>query len=178
MIWVFEEHHVLSESAIYKYVWIMGSDICPGLVSWAALRKKTGFFEILSFVVSCRHRSFSYLFSLIPALQHWLLSHQMENMPHRHKIQPGSLTSPQACRKGDQKAPLALQSSSHKAETVAWALPAAPQHCQGCREMAATATGESWNILSRTPQPWQSWTVHLLCKQESQEQLSWSWPKY
>lgn len=109
----------------------MGSDICPGLVSWAALRKKTGFFEILSFVVSCRHCSFSYLFSLIPALQHWLLSHQMENMPHRHKIQPGSLTSPQACRKGDQKAPLALQSSSHKAETRGMSTASSPTTLPG-----------------------------------------------
>lgn len=34
-----------------------------------------------------------------------------------HKIQPGSLTPPQAARRGDQEAPFPLQTSSHKTET-------------------------------------------------------------
>lgn len=115
MIWVFEEHLVLSESVNYRCVWIMRSHIFPGLASWAASRKKTGFLKF--------HLWLSLAFFFVPLLSHTCfaaLTIKPSNGEHTTtdtRSNQAALPPAQAARRGEQKALLPLQSSSHKAET-------------------------------------------------------------
>lgn len=88
--------------------------------------------EIPSFVVSCRHRSLS-LFSLIPALQHWLSSHQMENMPPetQHPTRQPYTTASCQERGPESTTYFLYEAAATRLKHVGWALPTAPQHCYG-----------------------------------------------
>lgn len=190
MIWVFKEHVVSSESVNHTCMWIVGGHIYPGCRLCATLWKRAGFLEFSSCMVSCGHPSALYLFCLIPALQHWQLSHQTMNTPpdtrakqtalHQRKLLAG---------KGDQKAPLPnkRQPAEHNREPERRGMSTATSSttpAQGAGkgpEQAARRAGPSCN--TRTPQPWQG----LVCfpplrattlPQSGRDQLSQPHPKH
>lgn len=134
MIWVFKEHVVSSESVNHTCMWIVGGHIYPGCRLWATLRKRAGFLEFSSCMVSCGHPSALYLFCLIPALQHWQLSHQTMNTPPQTQEPSGQpYTSASSLLGKETRKHRFLISGSQPSTTaslkgVGWALPPARQH--------------------------------------------------
>lgn len=105
MIWVFKEHLVSSESVNYTWMWIIGGCIYPGLGLWAPLMEKAGFLRFPSCIVSCGHCSALCLFCLIPALQHWWLSHQRVNLLPQTRARQAALHQHNFLSKEQQRPP-------------------------------------------------------------------------
>lgn len=134
MIWVFKEHVVSSESVNHTCMWIVGGHIYPGCRLCATLWKRAGFLECSSCMVSCGHPSALYLFCLIPALQHWQLSHQtMNTPPQTQEPSRQPYTSASSLLGKETRKHRFLISGSQPSTTaslkgVGWALPPARQH--------------------------------------------------